>query len=324
MAKHSILVALSGSEQSRSAAELAWFIAEKIDATVTAEHIVDCRSVWELLRSEKPGFIGSGPYVHAYEQVMNSMNSLSSQLLSKYEAIAEGKKVTGKVISKEGNPVEVLARDSKDHDLVVIGHAPSGVRSVDRDFNRYIRRSIAEGVAHESAVPVLVVQSKPAVWQMMTIVTEMDHLNAKYIRSSLSLALLLGLTPRLEVWATGVREETPANFKKDLLVEIPELKGIDIEIDCFEGRAAMARKDLFGKKAEGGASVSPAVETLFVLPTRDIGKQRITVFGTAPEEFISSLTLPCLLLWPEDHAGLRLSNQSKNELITTNHRNPKK
>lgn len=324
MSKHSILVALSGSEQSRNAAELAWFIAEKIDATVTAEHIIDCRSVWELLRSDKPGFIGSGTYVQAYDQTMESMRSLSNQLLSKYEAIAEGKKIEGKVITKEGNPVELLAQDAKDYDLIVLGHAPSGLRAVDRDFNHYIRRSIAEGIAHESPIPVLIVQSKPAVWQGMTIVSEMDHINIQYIRSCLNLALVLGLTPKLEFWATGVREEKPASFKKDLLSELPEAKGIDVEIDCFEGHAAVSRQDLFYENKAGEAGESFFAETLFVLPTRDIGKKRITVLGTAPEDFIVSLTLPCLLLWPEDHKGFKLTEERKNELITTNHKKQSK
>lgn len=316
MSKHSILVALSGSEQSRNAAELAWFIADKIDAAVTAEQVIDSRTVWELLRSDKPGFIGSGLYVDAYEKVIELMKSLSNQLVAKYEAEAEGRKINGKVVAKEGNPVEILTRDAKEHDLLVLGHSPSGMRAVDREYNSYIRRSIAEGIAHESPIPVLIVQSKPVVWQGMTIVSEMDHLNTNYIRACLRLALLLGLTPRLEFWATGVREEKPNNFKRDLIAEIPEAKSVDIEIEYFEGHAVLDRKELMFEGKEKDAGLSDFTETLFVLPTRGIGRKRITVLGAAPENFIASLTLPCLLLWPEDHAGFKLSEEGKNQLTT--------
>ena len=316
MAKHSILVALSGSEQSRFAAEMAWKLAKKIDAEVTAEHVIDSRTIWQLLRSDKPGFVGSGPYIAAYETVIESLKSLANKLTMEYEAKAEGAGVVGPCLIKEGNPVEVLSRDARDHDLLVIGHLPSGLRTADSELTQYIRYSIAEGVAHESSVPVLIVQSQALSWESMTIVSEIDHVNATYIRSCVKLAKMLGLKPRLEFCGTGMREEAPDKFRKDVLEMIPEIKDLDIDLEYFMGDAAIARKELFHGR-EMNEIVEIPSETLFVLPTRGIARDRITVFGMEPHDFIRSLTLPCLLLWPEDKSAFNLTDEVEQKTLST-------
>ena len=300
MPRHSILVALSGSEQAKNAAEMAWKLAKKIDAKVTAEHVIDSRTIWQLLRSDTPGFVGSGPYIAVYETILCALKSLADKLTLKYEALASGLGIEGECEIKEGNPVEILSRDSKDHDLLVIGHSPSNVKMIDRELCHYIRYSVAEGVSHQSTVPVLIVQSKPQSWESMTIVSEIDHINYTYIRSCIKLAKLLDLKPRLEFWGTGTREETPEVFKKNILQSLPESKETDIDFEYFGGQAATDRRDLF-HGSDMNKSLEAPSETLFVLPTRGIARDRMTVFGMEPEAFIRSLTLPCLLLWPEDN-----------------------
>lgn len=307
MSTHSILLALSGSEQSRNAAEMAWKLAKKLNAKVTAEHVIDSRTIWELLRNDKPGFIGSGPYIAVYETILCALKSLADKLTLDYEALASGQGIEGECLIKEGNPVEILSRDASDHNLLVIGHFPSGLKATDRDLCHYIRYSVAEGVSHQSIVPVLIVQSKPLSWESMTIVSEIDHINYTYLRSCLKLAQLLELKPRLEFWGTGMREEDPAEFKQNLLEAMPEAKAMDIEFEYFGGTAATERKDLFHGKDMNKAVEAPN-ETLFVLPTRGIARDRMTVFGMEPEEFIRALTLPCLLLWPEDHNAFDVTN----------------
>jgi len=307
MSTHSILLALSGSEQSRNAAEMAWKLSKKLNATVTAEHVIDSRTIWELLRNDKPGFIGSGPYIAVYETILCALKSLAEKLALDYEALANGQGVQGECLIKEGNPVEILSRDAADHNLLVIGHYPSGVKATDRDLCHYIRYSVAEGVSHQSIVPVLIVQSKPLSWESMTIVSEIDHINYTYLRSCLKLAKLLELKPRLEFWGTGTREEGPAEFKKDLLVSMPEAKEMDIEFEYFGGQAATDRRELFHGQ-DMSKSVEIPSETLFVLPTRGIARERMTVFGMEPEAFIRCLTLPCLLLWPEDHKAFDVTS----------------
>ncbi len=308
MSKHSILLGLTGSEYSKNAAEVSWRIAKLLKSKVTAIHVIDSKTVWELLRFDTPGFIGSGPFVQIYDDAIGALKSLSDKLGNKYEAMAEGAGIEGILETAEGNPVEMLCKDTTSYDLIVLGHTPSALRN--KKFSRYLRHSIAEGVAHESLVPVLVVQSKPETWEAMTIVSEVDHINSTYIRSCIRLAQSLGLKINLEFWGTGNREEGPESFKRDLLAEIPEAKEGNIEIEYFAGDEANERKDLFhGKSAREAASLPS--ETLFALPTRGVANERITVFGFEPEEFIRRLTLPCLLFWPEEHGARIVADKEK-------------
>ncbi|HIA51519.1 MAG TPA: universal stress protein [Candidatus Melainabacteria bacterium] len=316
MSEHSILVAISGSEQSRNAAEMAWKLGAKIKAKVTAEHIVDSRTVWELLRNDKPGFVGSGPYIAAYEAVISQLNSLANKLSLEYEALASGQGIQGECLIKEGNPVAILCKDARDFDLLVIGHQPTGVRLIDQEHSHYIRYSVAEGVSHHSTVPVLIVQSKPIAWETMAIVSEIDHINYMYLKSCLKLAKLLGLKPTLEFWGTGTREEKPEHLKKNLLQMLPEAKDINFEFEYYGGRAATERKDLF-QGSESSQAVEIRQDALFVLPTRGLAQDRITVFGMQPESFIRSLVLPCLLLWPEDNKAFDLTSDVEQKRLST-------
>ncbi|MBX9952307.1 MAG: universal stress protein [Candidatus Obscuribacterales bacterium] len=315
MSQHSILVALSGSEQSRNAAEIAWKIAGKLKAKVTAEHIVDSRTIWELLRHDKPGFIGSGPSLAIYETIVTQLQSLANKLSAEYEALAAGENVKGECLIKEGNPVSILCKDAKEYDLLVIGHQPSGVESIEQERSHYIRYSVAEGISHNSTTPILIVQSKPLSWESLTIVSEIDHINYSYIRASLQLAKLLALKPTLEFWGTGTREEKPEQLKSDLLEALPEAKELNIEFDYYGGRAATERNDLFHGK-DMGQPIEIRQDALFVLPTRGLAHERITVFGLHPESFIRSLVLPCLLLWPEDNNAFDLTENKETQQLS--------
>lgn len=299
MKPYSFLLALSGSEQSRFAAEAAWHLAEKLNASVTAEHVIDSRTVWELLRNDTPGFIGSGPYIAAYEQTVASLNSLANKLTLEYEAHASGRKIEGECVIRDGNPVTILSKDARNYDLLIVGHQPSGVHTIDRDRSHYIRYSIAEGLAQESSIPVLITQARPFPWTKAIILSEMDHLNFRYLRGSFDFAKKLGIKPQLEFWGTGSREETPGEFEKNLFQELPEAKSMNIDFEILHGSAVSERRELY-HALPVQSSVEAALDSLLIMPTRGLGRERLTVLGLAPETFIRTLTLPNLLLWPEE------------------------
>ena len=149
----------------------------------------------------------------------------------------------------------------------------------------------------------------------MTIVSEMDHVNYTYIRSCLRLAKMLDLKPTLEFWGTGTREEAPEDFKENLKQMLPETKDTPFDFEYYGGGTATARKDLFQGK-DSTQTVEIRSDSLFVLPTRGLARDRITVFGMHPETFIRSLVLPCLLLWPEDNKSFNLSDDLNSKELT--------
>lgn len=315
MTKHSILLALSGSEQSRNAAEVSWKIAKQLNAEVMAHHIIDSEAIWELFRHDKPGFVGSGPFIAAYETTLEAMRTAAEKLLLSYESHANGQGVSGDCYIKEGNPIEILSTDARDCSLLIIGHNPCAEHKRKRNQTHY-RYSIAEGLTHLSTTPLLIVQSKPVDWRSMTIVSEMDHINYKYIHSCLQLAQHLALTPRLEFWGTGSREEKPAQIKKNILDLMPEAEGSKFEFEYFGGKALKDRKDFFERRDLTKSLTAPD-DTLFVLPTRRLATESISLFGMEPEDFIRALTLPCILLWPEEKNSFDANDVNGKSLSTS-------
>ena len=312
MHKMSILLALSGSEQSYQAAELAWRLAKQADANLVAQHVVDTRTAWALLGNSRPGFIGSGLYVAAYESLCNSLRELAKKLADKYESMASAVKIKSDCLIDEGNPVHEICQRAKDHDLVITGHEPSETKAIDRERGQYVRLSIAEGLANQCPRPLLIVQGEWQPWKTLKILVSVDHLNIEYIRACMQTASLLGLQSELVCLATGVREESPKNLIRDLREAHKELAKMAIEVALFGDFEIEDGASLWSHKPVR-VELDAYSDNLVVIPTREIGGKRITIFGSSPEMFIQHLTLPNILLFPEENIEHRSesSDQAK-------------
>lgn len=311
MDKLSILLGLSGSEQSKYASEVAWSIAQNKNVKLTAEHVIDTKTVWELLRNDKPGFIGSGPYIAAYEGLRESMNSLATKLLEKYDSLARARNVDSTSVANEGSPVQLLSTNANNHNLVVIGHQPRP-KPEDQDRERFIRYAVAEGLAHECPRPLLIVQKEVERWNSLTIMVSFDHLNFDFIDACISFANLLSLKPKLVAIGSGTNEASKESFLRDLKEARPALNDMDIEVHTISG---MAADDLNGILHPDDVDLkwTPDFDTLMVIPTRESSGARLTLFDTSPSSFVENLVLPAILLWPEEYTSLKFD-----ELATAN------
>ncbi len=305
----SILLGLTGSEQSQFAAEVAWAIANRANGRVTADHVVDTRMAWEMLRNDRPGFIGSGLSIDAFELFSHSLNAIGESLVAKFAAVAEGQNVPTTTILEQGSPVRRLSERAREHDLVVIGHQPRDSHSKEEDHCNFIRYAVAEGLAHECPRPLLIVQSKVYKWSSLTILVSVDHLNFPFIKACISMAKLLELEPKLVALSSGVREESPKRLIEDLRKAHPELDEIGLSVENFQGMALENRKVQL-QPAELDFDWLPEPETLMVIPTRKSGHERITVFDTTPDAFVRYLGLPSIMMWPEEHTSFEFALDS--------------
>lgn len=304
MSQFSILYGLSGSEASKQAAELAWKVAEFSGGRVDAHHVIDSRAVWELLRNDKPGFIGSGPYVAAYDELTKQLRSIADKLCQKYEACTEEKPVAGQIFIEEGNPIELISKKSQNYDLVVVGHQPreapgSGARK------HYVRFAVAEGLAHECPTALLVIQGLVKEWKSLTVLVSVDHINYKFIEACIKFAGLMKIAPKVVALDSGVNEMPADKFAADLRKALPDLADIPVERFDVSGMTVEQRAGLW-QREEIELDWAPDADTLLVLPTRRSGSERLTVFDTAPDLFVRNLTLPSILMWPEEHTDLSI------------------
>lgn len=318
----SILLALSGSQQSRYATEVCWNLASKLEAMITAHHVVDSHSAWEFLGHEKPAFLESGRYLAAYQSLCKSLFCLGEELAEAYTSEAKKRGIDDICIIDEGNPIEQICRRALNHKLVVIGHRPQSALQPIIDTNedgplphsagQFMRLSIAEALSNECARPLLVVQDKCNAWTSMTIMISMDHINEIFINSCLDMAESLNVNPVLLCLSSGAHEESAESFIKDIRESNQRLRDVPMAVAPANGQISVYNNDNWFVPGEGKLDKEQFHNTLVVIPTRKVAGERITVVDSSPALFVRYLSLPSILLWPEEYVySLAERDQSK-------------
>lgn len=294
----SILLALNGSRQSRFATEVCWRLAGELDATITAHHVVDSHSAWEFLGHENPGFLDSSRYLEVYQGLVSSLFCLGEELAKKYAEEAKKQGIDDVCILDEGNPINEICRRAANHKLIVIGHKAKKDHEPRRQFQRL---SVAEALANDCPRPLLVVQDECKNWSSLSIMISLDHINEVFINSCLDMAAVLNLKPTLICLTGGVNEEKPEDFVRDLRESNARLKDVQIALTPAHKDIAVYVEHWY---APQGTEFDRSLwdKTLIVIPTRMVAGERLTVVDSSPSMFVRYLTLPSILLWPEEYA----------------------
>lgn len=309
MKGRSLLLALSGSQQSRFAAEVCWRLAERLGTRITSQHVVDSHSAWQFIGHEHPGFLDSSRYLSEYQTLCKTLFCLGEELSAAYEAEAKRLQVEGISVVDEGNPITEVCRRAAEHTMVVIGHRP-GTIARENPRSQFMRLSIAESLAHDCPRPLLIVQGKCPEWKNLAIMISIDHINEVFINSCLDTAELLDLQPALVCLAGGPNEEKPASFVQDIRKANPRLAKVPIAVSPLSDNLFASAVDSWDT-ADSDITPEDWDKTLIVIPTRQIGGQRLTVVDSSPSLFVRYLTLPSILMWPEEfHLSLTDSTQT--------------
>lgn len=281
MGSSSILLPLTGSQESLYAAELAWVLAKKTGANVTAQHVIDTRGSLEFVSPQKPGLIGSGLYVAAYESICQSLEALAIKLENSYNSRAASLGITTDFIVDKGDPAEEICKRASNYNLIVMGHHPRSYTS--KQDLQIVKPSLAEKLAYKITVPVLIVQEPIRTMSEFVIFCSMDHVNAKWIKSCMQSVQAMGASCRLTFFPSGTHEESPANFIANLKEANPELEHADIRVTNTYEEALQDRG-----------------MHLIVIPTIDVDDYRITGVNQSPSELIQEYSFGAMLLWPEE------------------------
>lgn len=299
MSKPSFLLCLNGSSQSQCAAQLAFEMARKSDAQISAHHVVDTSTTWDFLRNDEPGFIGSGVYVETFELLRNALWGIACKLLEKYEAVAETKNIVSTSLIDEGAPVELICKRAKDHDLVIVGHRHYLKNANPKERWHYVHYTIAEGLANQCPKPLLIVQDfGPELWDDMKILVSLEHLNVSFIRACLRTALFFGLKPQIICLMSGYHEEAANDVIKNMHQTHPDLAEVDI---TTRSTADSVEFDY-----------SKMNKSLLVVPTRKIQDKSYSILGSEASELVAKLPIGSILLWPEE--SISSHNASANEI----------
>lgn len=311
MKDNSILLALSGSHQSRYAAEVAWRLSKQLGARITAHHVIDTHNAWQFIGHEKPGFIESEVYVTAYQNLCKSLFILAESLAEAYVSDAKKTGIDDACIVTEGNPKEEICRRAEEHNLVVIGHKPSilneGAKS---KYSEFVRLSLAESLSMTCPRPLLIVQGPCKAWSSLAIMISMEHINERYVNSCLDLAKALDLPALMVIIECGGNEEDLRQFVTDLRSENKRLANVPMTFSNVDQDIAVNKSNWFlANDQEVPTQVLD--HSLFVMPTRQIVNDRLSVLNSPASNFVKFLNLPSILLWPEEFDCSMLEGKRK-------------
>jgi len=279
------LLALDGSRQSMHAAEVAWRLAEKDDAKVIAQTVIDTESSWALLAPGEPGLIGSSPYVEARECLIVSLRSIAESLLNSYETRVRGHKVASESVIDEGGIVDKILARAKDCDLVIIGHRRERRDDQCADSDGYGSYHVTERVARSCPKPVLVVQHEDKPWKGARLVVSPETFNQATLDAFLEFTSQRQMP--LQIYCIG-----PDERMDELLAQVKRTVP----------KSAHARI-LTHDPAEGDDAFDCAVDvnsdTLLVITTKGKDNRR-TCGGTSIESFVRAMTPAMILIWPSE------------------------
>jgi len=295
MKRKSILLPIDGSISSKHAATLCWRLTTTEGALLTAQHVIDLPGACELIIHEPTGLLPEKAFVVAYQATHKALEQMAGELESCYRLEAARHGAQSDFVLDFGDPIEQIAKRSKKHDLVIIGHGKMAEKS---DRSKIRRTSVAESLAHECARPLLIVQADAGNLKTMTILLSSEHVNENYINACLDFADSFGLEPVLLCLAGSNHQKKAEALIDDLCranVRIKRVPTIVAELDDISSLYGTSSSVRTLRMDKHGADT-----TLAVIPTRAIGGERLTVLDSSPINFLRHIDLPTMLLIPEE------------------------
>jgi nucleotide-binding universal stress UspA family protein len=152
-----ILVAIDGSEHSRSATEHALWIAVRVNASVTALHVIDIVSIEGSFLHDISGSLGFEPYLDFSSKMREVLEERGRTMLTEFSDRAAEANVRCETLMDVGVVANEICERARTADIVVIGH-----RGVNEKFSTGLLGGTAESVTRKCPKPLLVC---PTQWK---------------------------------------------------------------------------------------------------------------------------------------------------------------
>ena len=281
MSKESYLLALDGSKESLAAANMAWKLARARDAKLVALSVVDNQAIWDLLGEGLPGFIGSGPYIAAYETMQKALKSVSETLLVAFASRSQNDQIKTECLINEGDLLRQVFERAKEHDLVIMGRRFRHPSTATQDLHSFIRTSLSKRLAKICPCPLLIIPSE-SVWGKARLIISDQTFSADTLIKFLAFTDTLEI--EREVFCTGAE-----NGIDKLMQKVKDIVPHSVTVRCHD-------------TTDGEESFSVAIDvtptTLLVASTQQSIEGRATCSGIELQEFLSAVPHVAVLVLP--------------------------
>jgi nucleotide-binding universal stress UspA family protein len=147
----SIVVAIDGSEHSRTALKYAAWFARQFDATVTGLHVVDIVSIEGSFFHDISGSMGFEPYLDFTSKMREALQERGAAILDEFRQICQAEGVRGETALQIGIVPSEICERAREADLVILGN-----RGVNQRFSTGLLGGVTESVTRQCSKPVLV------------------------------------------------------------------------------------------------------------------------------------------------------------------------
>lgn len=148
-----ILVGIDGSSYSQTAINYAFWLASKLQASLTAEHVIDPRLADQIVAPEFAQTLGFSMSLESSEKVYAALEKIGKLILNLFSQQAAQKELVCDTVLEAGWIAERIVAQAEKYDLVILGH--HGWDSSRLPPERIVG-SIAERVVLSATTPVLV------------------------------------------------------------------------------------------------------------------------------------------------------------------------
>jgi nucleotide-binding universal stress UspA family protein len=146
-----ILVGLDGSEHARTATRYAFWLGERLQATVIGLHVIDIVSIEGSFFHDISGSLGFEPYLDFSSKMREVLHERGQALLQEFDEQAAARAIPHDRVLAMGVVANEICERARTADLVVIGH-----RGVNEKFSTGLLGGTAESVTRKSPKPVFV------------------------------------------------------------------------------------------------------------------------------------------------------------------------
>lgn len=274
-----ILIPVDGSTNSDIAIEYGIYIANKLNSTISALHVMDVNLLQGPMLTDISGAAGLPPSDGMFDAVEASLNERADLVLNSFRERCrwKGLKVeTKKVIGKIG---EVITEEARDADLIVMAKKGEHFHLKQGGF----LGSVAESVIRHSAKPVMVTPEKFLEIESMAIAYD----GSPSAQKALHFSLALSKQAAWPITAIIITEDMDKASKLTIQIEdAAEEQEADCEVIILPGKEGTEILKFIG---EG------AVE-LMAMGAYGHNRLRELLLGSTTSQVIQKSPIPIMLM----------------------------
>ena len=206
-----ILAAVDSSAHSIACAEYASYIAESLNAGLTAMHVIDILQLEGPFMYDISGALGFEPFINFSNQIRKALEEKGNNVLSSFESIASRRNIKIEKIMELGVISSMIVDKSSLYDMVFVGR-----KGVNAAYERGILGSNIEPIVRKINKPLFISEEK--FYEINNIIVGYD--NSDVAKKALEYAVYLSKYLHSSVTAVSVSQDE--NKSKDILDNISD------------------------------------------------------------------------------------------------------